>query len=270
MQVRDPKAGLILKLVGTTKINHSTGQLEAIFKDLPPLPFEEVMLTLKGGPRAPFATPQTCGGQPSESFSSIATLTPSDSPESADATPSSPLEDFEVKCAAEGKFSPGLSAGTAYPAAGQFSDFSLTLSRKDGEGDLSGIEVKTPPGLTAKIAGVHLCAEPQANEGCCPESSQIGTVTALSPAQANAHSSGQGVYLTGPSDGSGACTLYASGCAPSGLSMVLPAEAGPFPLKARMARATPITRRSSSPARRSKSTRRPTRSRSSQTQSPGA
>ena len=38
-----------------------TGQVSASFDETPQLPFEVLELKLKNGPRAPLATPQTCG-----------------------------------------------------------------------------------------------------------------------------------------------------------------------------------------------------------------
>ena len=43
--------------------------------------------------------------------------------------------------------------------------------------------------------------------------------------------SGGKFYLTGPYNGSGACTVGQSGCAPFGITFEVPAKAGPFDLK---------------------------------------
>ena len=75
-------------------------------------------------------------------------------------------------------FTPAFNAGTTYPAAGQYSPFSLTVARtSEDEQNLEDLEVHMPPGLTAKIAGVPLCPEEQANAGTCQPESQIGSVT---------------------------------------------------------------------------------------------
>jgi hypothetical protein len=228
LQVQDPKAGLVVKLEGKADVNQDTHQLETVFENQPQLPFEEVQVKLKSGPRAPIATPQVCG-----TVTSTASLKPWSAPEAEAFNVAS--RTFQVSCSGGG-FSPKLDAGTGYPAAGQFSDFDLTLSRNDGEGDLSQVTVHTPPGLTAKIANVPVCEEPQASEGNCSEASQIGTFTALAGAGPNPLVVPEGkVYLTGPYDGSeapgqGGCTRYAPGCAPYGLAFVIEAKAGPFDL----------------------------------------
>ncbi len=76
-----------------------------------------------------------------------------------------------------------------------------------------------PPGLTAKIAGVPLCAEAKANAGTCGPESQIGTSTVLVGSGTHPLFQEGKVYLTGPYKGQ-----------PFGLSIVVPAVAGPYNL----------------------------------------
>jgi hypothetical protein len=105
------------------------------------------------------------------------------------------------------------------PTAGAFSPFTLTFSRHDREQDLAQITVNTPPGLLGKIAGVPQCPEAQANAGTCSPASQIGTASAAAGAGSHPFWVTGPVYLTGPYRG-----------APFGLSVVVPAKAGPFNL----------------------------------------
>ena len=76
-----------------------------------------------------------------------------------------------------------------------------------------------PPGLTANLASVPLCGEAAANTGGCPENSLVGTVQAeAGPGPTPLTVERQGVS-TGPYNGG-----------PYGLSVVVPAVAGPYNL----------------------------------------
>ena len=96
----------------------------------------------------------------------------------------------------------------------------LSFSRKDGEQDFSGLSETMPPGLIGKITGIPQCEEAQANAGTCGPESQVGVANVLAGAGSTPLPVGGGrVYLTGPYHG-----------APFGLSIVVPAKAGPFNL----------------------------------------
>jgi hypothetical protein len=207
-------SGVIVKLPGTVAANPATGQLTGTFKENPQLPFSELKLHFKSGPRAPLANPQSCG-----TFTTTSDLTPWSAPVTPDATPSSPP--FAISgCGSPIPFAPSFTAGTVNPAAGGFSPFTLTFSRHDREQDLSGLSVTLPTGLLGKIAGVPLCEEAQANAGTCGGESQIGTTSVLAgPGEHPLYVPGGRVYLT---------TGYKG--APFGLSIVVPAVAGPFNL----------------------------------------
>ena len=85
-----------------------------------------------------------------------------------------------------------------------------------------------PAGLLGAIPSVTLCGEAEANAGTCSANSQIGAaaVTAGSGPTPYLFTGGK-VYLTGPYDG-----------APYGMSIVVPAVAGPFSLGNVVTRAT--------------------------------
>jgi hypothetical protein len=209
-----------VKLAGTVSVNPGNGRLTATFENNPQLPFSELVLdfnreTESGEPRAALANPQTCEPAPMASD-----LSPWSAPYTPDATPPLPSETpFEATgCGAGWPFAPAFDAGTTGTRAGAFAPFTLTFSRRDGEQDLSRIQVRMPPGLLAAIASVPLC-EPQPPVESCPETSKIGAATVA--AGSGSHPlwlSGQ-VYLTGPYEG-----------APFGLLVAVPAVAGPFNL----------------------------------------
>jgi hypothetical protein len=213
IQVHSEKLGITIKLPGTVKANPATGQLTAEFKENPQLPFSDLEVNFKNGPRGPLANPQTCG-----TFTTVSDLEPWSSPETATKSSESP---FAISgCGSPLPFAPAFSAGTASPAAGAFSPFSVTFSRDDGEQDLGGITVTTPPGLLGKIAGIPRCGEAAANAGTCSPESQIGTATVTAGPGSDPYTiSGGHVYLT---------DSYKD--EPFGLSIVVPAVAGPFNL----------------------------------------
>ncbi len=216
-------SGVIVKLAGTVEAGgygaHSRetglapGQLRAKFENNPQLPFEELRLTFTGGQRAPLANPQSCGAA-----SATSELEPWSAPASGpNAMPSS---SFTVNgCPSPMPFKPGFQAGTVTPIAGGYSPFTLQLTRQDGEQDLGGVSLTTPAGLEGMLSKVTLCGEPQAQAGTCPNTSRIGTATVASGVGSEPDWLSGPVYLTGPYRG-----------APFGLSIAVPAQAGPFNL----------------------------------------
>ena len=237
IQIQDPAAGLLVKVHGVSKVNQETGQLTTIFENQPQQPFELLRLNLKGGPRAPLANPQTCGPVVTTSR-----LTPWSEPF---AEPARPQSEYKVVgCPSTAEFGPTFNAGTVGPnatSAAAFTQFSLTLERQDRQQDLSGVEVKMPPGLAGVIADVKECGEAEVHaaerdEGECPAESQLGTATAgAGPGPHPFFQKGK-VYLTGPYKNSNAPPGAAA--APFGIAIVTPAVAGPFNLGKIVVRST--------------------------------
>ncbi|HEY5288356.1 MAG TPA: hypothetical protein VIJ50_14770 [Solirubrobacteraceae bacterium] len=210
--------GVRIKKEGKVYANPSTGQLTTTFTNNPALPFETLELKFKGGLRAGLATPQVCG-----TATSTSDFVPWSTPITPDANPTTSFNvDWNgngAPCPTLAPLNPSFSAGTSNPNAGQFSPLTITFAREDREQDLSGIQVRTPPGLLGTLTGVPLCPEPQASLGTCAEASRIGTMTvAAGPGSHPFYEKGS-LYLTGPYKG-----------APFGLSIVVPTVAGPFNL----------------------------------------
>jgi hypothetical protein len=208
--------GLSVRLAGSVSPDPVTGQLTATFMNNPQLPFDELKLHFFGGPRAALATPPVCG-----SFTTTSSLTPFSS--SVAATPSSvfttSFDGNGAACPSPLPFAPSFGAGSTSTTAGAFSAFVLNIARADGQQALSRISLTTPPGLLGMLSGIPLCGEPQAAQGTCSASSQIGTATAAAGAGPEPFTVSGPVYLTGPYKG-----------APFGLSIAVPAAAGPFNL----------------------------------------
>jgi hypothetical protein len=219
IQTHSDEVGQTVKLSGTLKVNPATGQLTAQFAENPQVPFSDLELNLKDGPRAPLANPQSCG-----TLTTSSVLEPWSAPFTANATSESPFaiswDGQGAGCPASMPFAPSFAAGTAAPAAGAYSPLTVEFSRQDREQDLSGITVHTPAGMLGNLSSVPLCGEPQAGQGTCGEASQIGTTSAVvGPGEDPFAITDGRVYLTGPYKGN-----------PFGLSIVVPAVAGPFNL----------------------------------------
>jgi hypothetical protein len=233
IQIESPRFGINFKLPGIARADKQTGQLTATFADNPQLPASTLRINFKSGPRAPLATPITCG-----SYESSADLTPWGTPEVPNAQRAS---SFVVGSGANGTacpataqdrpFHPALGAGSDSGAAGAGSPFNLTLSRADGEQELRSVDVTLPKGFSAKLTGIPYCSDAaiaaangrsgaveQASPSC-PAASRIGSVTATAGPGASPFPVTGDTYLAGPYKG-----------APLSLVFVTPAVAGPFDL----------------------------------------
>ena len=229
MIAEDPVSGTIIKLTGEVKLS-DTGQIVTTFKNTPDLPFEDLELHFFGGERAPLTTPSRCG-----TYTTQASFTPWDGNPPVETSSSFQIEHGPGGGPCPGAslpFNPSLTGGATNIQAGSFSPFTLTMTRKDGEQNMQSVEAHLPPGLSGILSNIELCPEPQANEGKCPPNSLIGeTTVSVGVGGAPYTVSGGKFYLTGPYNGSGACTVGQSGCAPFGITFEVPAKAGPFDLK---------------------------------------
>ena len=211
-------AGAIVKLAGHVSVNPANGQITASFREDPQVPFSTIRLRLNGGPRAPLANPPACG-----TVGTAGDLSAWSAPATLD---SQVFSQFTVDwdgsggaCPAEAPFAPTLIAQTTNPDAGAFSPFTFTLTRGDRQQYISQLTATTPQGLLAMLSNVQLCGETDAQHGSCPQASRIGTVTAAAGAGSHPFWVQGEVYLTVGYHG-----------APFGLSIVVPADAGPFHL----------------------------------------
>jgi hypothetical protein len=210
--------GVGLRLEGRVKANESTGRLTAVFANAPQVPFESLALHFRGGPRAPLANPLSCG--PAEP---TAAITPYGGEPPASAATSGFVVDGNGAggaCASPLPFSLAQSLTPQSPAqAGAYDPATFSLSRGSGQQYLSKLTTTLPAGLIGAIPSVPLCSEAAANAGSCSAASQIGTVTVAAGAGSEPYTFTGRAYLTGPYGG-----------APYGLSVVVPAVAGPYNL----------------------------------------
>ena len=203
--------GVSVRLQGSVNPNPSTGRLEATFAHNPQLPFSELILTLNGGPRAPLANPLECG-----SASVQALFTPYTGLASA-LLSSTPF--VTTGCPSPLPFSLKQSTQSSNADAGAYTSYTFNLNREDGQQYLSRLATTLPAGLVGAIPSVPLCGEPQAQAGTCAAASEIGKATVDVGAGSEPYAFTGPVYLTGPYGG-----------APYGLSVAVPAAAGPFDL----------------------------------------
>jgi hypothetical protein len=211
--------GVSVRVRGSATPNPTTGRVTASFTENPEQPFSNLTLHFKGGALAPLANPLTCGPATTEANFSPFTI--------PTALVSPPVEPFVVdsnnaggKCASPLPFTLTQSTQNQAPGnAGAKTSFTLNIERADGQQYLSQIKTTLPPGLVALIPSTPLCEEPQASNGGCSPASQIGTVGVTAGAGPTPYAFSGPVYLTGPYNG-----------APYGLSIVVPAVAGPFNL----------------------------------------
>jgi hypothetical protein len=213
----DPISGTLVKLTGEVSLNSSTGQIESTFKGNPQLPFEDAELIFFSGNKAALTTPSRCG-----SYTTRASFVPWSGGAAANSSST-----FDISSSGPGggcpsslPFGPTLTAGTSVARAGAFSTLTTTISREDGSQALQNVQIHTPPGLSGILTGVALCDEAAANAGTCPSQSLIGHTSA------NVGVGGEPYKVTG---GEVFLTEHYAG-APFGLSIVVPAVAGPFNL----------------------------------------
>jgi hypothetical protein len=214
--------GVYLKLPAEIQANPLTGQLTTVFSGVPALggnpqvPFSSLKLQIAGGPRAPLATPPSCGAHQTHfQFTPWSGRPPVEG--------DTPMQ--IISGCGKGGFAPGLIAGTSNPTAGSFSPFSLTLTRQDGEANPQSLAVTLPQGLLAKLGGVPLCPESAALTAACPPASQVGSLRAAAGVG--------GAPLWIPQPGKSPTAVYLAGPykgAPYSIIARVPAQAGPFDL----------------------------------------
>ncbi len=220
MELEGPNSGIVVKLEGHAKLKAGTGQVTASFEEIPQFPISSVVVATKQGPRAPLENPQLCG--PATGSATLTSWSPGTPPaESSDGF----TVDWNGEgqpCPASAPFAPTLSATTVIPQVASASPFTLTLKREDREQNIESVSNTLPEGMLAYISKATRCPEPQASQAsltACPPASQIGTATAAVGPGSEPYSVTGKVFFTGP---------YAG--APFGLSIVVPAQAGPFNL----------------------------------------
>jgi hypothetical protein len=224
LDAESARYGISVRIKGEVVPNETTGQLTTTFAENPEQPFTKATLHFKEGALAPVANPLVCGA--AKTVTSLAPFTGTATKE--------PFSQFVVDsnnakgaCASPLPFSPTQSTQNQTANAGGFTSFTLNIERSDGQQLPSQVKTVLPPGLVGAIPAVTPCGEPQAAQGTCTSASEIGTARVLAGAGPTPYAFKGPVYLTGPYNG-----------APYGLSIAVPAVAGPFNLGTVVTRAT--------------------------------
>ena len=190
--------------------NPSTGQLTAVFNRNPQLPFSDLNLKFFSGPLAALANPETCG-----TFTTTSTISAYGS---ATSEPVLVVQHHGVR--ESDAVRTVVHGGHDEPDRRRVLAVHADVLASDTDKELSRITATLPPGLFAKIAGVHAVLERRRQRRhLCPASSQVGTATVGSGAGSHPIFLTGQVYLTGPYNGG----AY-------GLATVVPAVAGPYNL----------------------------------------
>ncbi len=221
-----------VKLAGTVTADPVTGQLRVTFTELPQSPLTAFDMHFFGSERGLLATPTQCGTYPVES-----TFEPWDDALGSQRS----TQYFTLTTGPHGApcpgairpFEPGFHAASSNHAPGSHSSFSLELTRADGQQNLAGLTVATPPGFLATLTGVTYCSEAdiahaadihapgltELESPSCPASSQVGTsIVGAGAGNHPLYVAGK-AYLAGPYKG-----------APLSLVVITPAVAGPYDL----------------------------------------
>lgn len=211
--------GVSVRIKGEVVPNEATGQLTTVFQENPEQPFNNLKIIFDRGVLTSVANPLMCGEpKGAASFTPVA---------AGVATASDPFGVTVTGCAASIPFS--LSQSTAYepPTAAGHSSYTFSLARPEGQQYLQKVSTTLPSGVTGEIPNVTLCGEPQAALGTCGSASKIGTATVTAGSGSSPYTFTGPVYMTGPYNG-----------APFGLSIAVPAVAGPFNLGLIVTRST--------------------------------
>lgn len=221
-----------VKLLGSVRPDSRTGQLTLVFEDLPQAPLQEFDVHIFGSERGLFASPPKCGHTPVKSE-----FVPWD--HELLNSHSTGFMDFTGGPNGSGcpggtrPFAPSTRTGVANNTAGAHSPFSITVTRNDGDQNLTALNVNTAPGFAATLRGVPYCPESAISllhsaqhtgrdeqaSPACPAASRIGTATSGVGAGNHPLYTPGSVYLAGPYKG-----------APLSLVVVVPAVSGPYDL----------------------------------------
>ena len=222
LELEGPNTGVVIKVKGEASVEPGSGKITTIFTENPQFPVSKLVASLKRGPRSPVVNPMACGQAVSHATFTSWGQEPGSLPEEASDVFSVDWDGAGGGCPASLPFAPSLAMGTVAQTAGTTSPFTLMLTREDHEENIASLSTTLPQGMLAYLSNFERCPEPQASEdslSACPAGSQIGTTTVSVGSGSEPYVVNGKVFITEPYKG-----------APFGLSVVVPAVAGPFNL----------------------------------------
>jgi hypothetical protein len=231
VEAKSERYDIDARLIGNVSANPLTGQLTTTFAENPQVPFKSFRLKFRDGATAPLTSPPTCGPNQTSTEMTPWSGNPPASPTSSFGLTSAPGGGECAKSMAARPFAPSFGARTTNPKGGAFTNFAVNVARSDGNQELKGVDVKLPPGLTAKLAGVRYCPEAaiaaaaasaggaEAASSSCPGSSLVGSASVTAGSGPSPIGISGRAFLAGPYHG-----------APLSLAVLTPATAGPFDL----------------------------------------
>ena len=147
-----------VKLAGTITPDPVTGQLTISFQNLPQSPLTAFDMHFFGSERGVLATPTQCGTYPVTT-----TFTPWDSSlrprPRLSSSPSTRVPAALRAPARPGRSTPGSRPPRPGNTAGAHTSFAVDVTRKDGDQNLAGLTVTTPPGFAATLRGIPYCPD---------------------------------------------------------------------------------------------------------------
>ena len=212
----------LITIRGTAIVNETTGEVVTEFKDLPDIPFSEMFVDLTGantgtGFKPLLLNPENTNTSSGITIAAGASINSWSAPGTVvnrgSSTPVT-VEAGETK-----SFAPNTATSISPMTAGAHPNAIFTYSRADGEEDIKNVKMSLPAGFLGSAAAVPQCTLTQAAAGNCPAASEVGTVV-VNIGQYGQYLPMSGhVYLTEGSNGDIA-----------GMSIKVPAEAGPYDL----------------------------------------
>jgi hypothetical protein len=196
-----------IKSAGIATADLQTGQITAVFDDLPQSPFFHLTQRFFGGDHAALVNPVECGNPVMNTEETPWTGIVANRAFGGTPLTAQPDDGIKVSfdgngaaCPAQRPFQPQLSFLADPFTAGQDTHLITSITLPDRSQDLTDTSVSLPDGLVGALGTVPLCSRSDARAGTCPDSSLIGEVeTVVGNGNDPLHQKGK-VFLSAPAN----------------------------------------------------------------------